>query len=124
MGKTKKAQPVVEKCQVLRFRGRVRNNQKVEHPQTDANLHQNLLQRHTAELWKEQLLFPAQLIFLECKLHTSQACFIQRRKYNPYYPWHIYRGAYAFSLSQIIAVDPRFRPIKQGWWKAFPSLHR
>lgn len=76
----KKAQPVLEKCQVLHFSERVQNNQKVEHPQTDADLHQSLLRRHTAKVWKEKLMSPAQLIFLEYKFHTSRVCFRSEEK--------------------------------------------
>lgn len=37
--KKKKAQWVLEKCQVLHLSGRVQNNQNVEHPQTGAHRH-------------------------------------------------------------------------------------
>ena len=76
----KKAQPVLEKCQVLHFSERVQNNQKVEHPQTDADLHQSLLWRHTAKVWKEKLVSAAQLIFLEYKFHTSKICLHSKEK--------------------------------------------
>ena len=48
--KKKKAQLVLEKCQVLHFSGRVQNNQNVEHPQTDANLYRSLFHRHITEI--------------------------------------------------------------------------
>ena len=46
--KNKKAHSVLEKCQLLHFSERVQNNQNVEHPQADADLHQSLFRRHTA----------------------------------------------------------------------------
>lgn len=76
----KKAQPVLEKCQLLHFSERVQNNQKVEHPQTDTDLHQSLLWRHTAKVWKEKLVSAAQLIFLEYKFHTSKVCLHSKEK--------------------------------------------
>ena len=71
---------MLEKCQVLHFSERVQNNQKVEHPQTDAGLHQSLLWRHTAKVWKEKLVSAAQLIFLEYKFHTSKVCLHSKEK--------------------------------------------
>lgn len=108
----KKAQLVLEKCQVLHFSGRVQNNQNVEHPQTDANLYRSLFQRRITEIWKEQLMLPAQLIFLEYKCCASKVWFTQRRKHNC--PLLTHGMLYAFSFPHIIALAPHFLPIKWG----------